>query len=587
MKANIKIIILARVGSIISLMAFCWACGYAYADNAKEITLLYSGQTHAMIYHCNCPIEPDGGVAKRATLFKEAGKESPQVLILDSGDFSAGGAKDEFTQDVSLDKQRTLVNLKAMEQMRYDAAAVGEDEFNSGMDFFNKNIAKAKFNLLSCNIRADNVSIYSIKDLSGIKVGIIGVTNPILGKRVEGLAVSDPKVSLQDAVIEARKKGAVIIIVLSNLGESEDLKLLEGISGVDILIVGNAPLPGSTFSKAGKTILLRTAWQGRSIGKASFVWENNKIGRFTAEELRVSPQVNDDAGILSILPHCFADYSCKKEGFTGFCENPGTLNSRCTFKKAKQVSLTIVTARDCITCNFDTVIKPLKLRFPGLDVKFLYYPDKKAQEAVQEFSLMGLPAYIIGKKVSEEEGFADIKNSLDERGNSYLLKAQVSGIERFLNRDLIKGKFDVFLSLYDKDTAGLLEVLKDFKPDIHFLARRAQGGFDAARGDMEAEEDLRSVCVQKYYPQYFWDYLICRAKKINSSWWESCLGSADTTKIKACATGIEGAALLMNNIEMNSDLQVMVGPVYLLNNQEVFSSKGVPTKKELNKILKR
>ena len=122
---------------------------------------------------------------------------------------------------------------------------------------------------------------------------------------------------------------------------------------------------------------------------------------------------------------------------------------------------------------------------------------------------------------------------------------------------------------------------------MHFLAVQAQGKFDAPNGNLEVEEDLRAVCVQEYYPKSFWDYISCRSKNINSSWWEDCLGNFDAGKIKPCARSQEGAGLLNKNTGLNKELRIMSGSTYLLDNQEVFSSKGAPAKEELKKIIKR
>jgi len=101
------------------------------------------------------------------------------------------------------------------------------------------------------------------------------------------------------------------------------------------------------------------------------------------------------------------------------------------------------------------------------------------------------------------------------------------------------------------------------------------------------EECLRGVCMQKHYPQYFWSYITCRSKNILSSWWEDCISDADATKIKACAKSEEGIALLKENISMNKDLNILFGPAYLVDNQEVFGTQGVPKRQELKKFLKR
>jgi hypothetical protein len=129
--------------------------------------------------------------------------------------------------------------------------------------------------------------------------------------------------------------------------------------------------------------------------------------------------------------------------------------------------------------------------------------------------------------------------------------------------------------------------MKAFNPTVHFLAVERSGKFEAAKGEPEVEEYLRSVCVQKYYPARFWDYMGCRVKSIGSSWWEDCLGELDAGKIRTCARGEEGKNLLKENISLNREFQVMTGPVYVLDNQEIFGLEGIPSKEEFEKIIKR
>jgi hypothetical protein len=93
--------------------------------------------------------------------------------------------------------------------------------------------------------------------------------------------------------------------------------------------------------------------------------------------------------------------------------------------------------------------------------------------------------------------------------------------------------------------------------------------------------------VQKYYPKILWDYITCRSQNSTSSWWEDCLGELDAGRIKACARAEEGKTLLKENIAVNREIQALYGPTYLLDNQQVFGTQGVPTKEELKKILKR
>ncbi|MDP3732005.1 MAG: metallophosphatase [Candidatus Omnitrophota bacterium] len=560
---------------------------------AKEITILYSGETHAMLYPCNCPIEPDGGIARRATLIKQLRRNNPNTLVLDSGGFFAGGLQDEYTQNTALDMERTRVNLRAMELIKYDAVTIGDDEFNFGREFLQENIAKTNLVFLSCNISGTGrkpaiFAPYIIKEVAGKKIGIIGVTSLLAMQKANGLKFIEPKLAVKQAVSELKKNKADIIILLSHLGESEDLNLIKDVAGIDILIVGHSRAKEDPYTKTERTLILRPAWQGRKLGKLSFSIKDNKITNYKIEELRLSDKITDDPGILSILPRCFSDNNCKQEGLIGICHDPGTLKSQCIFTEASKVKLLIITTKLCNVCNTEGMVKYLKASFPGLAISYLYHPESPANKLISDFGIKALPVFLLGKEAEREKGFDKLKENLEIKGDFYMLKPNFSGIAYYLGRETIKGRLDLFISLYGKDTPALLDMLKEFNPTVHFLAvEKPKGDFEAQGGNLEVEECLRSACVQKYYPANFWDYIICRGKSINTSWWQDCLDKSDSGKISMCARGQEGKDLLRENISLNKELQIIAGPAYLLDNHEIFGSQGVPAKEEFKKIIKR
>ncbi|MCX5711140.1 MAG: hypothetical protein NT060_04185 [Candidatus Omnitrophica bacterium] len=575
-------------GVILFVIAGCAFRLVTYASSAKEITLLYTGDTHAMLYTCSCPVEKDGGIARRATLLKELRKKYPGALVLDSGSFFAGGAKDEYSQNTEADKKRAAINLKAMELMKYDAAAVSVDEFNFGSGYLKEAVDSSSLNFLSANFMAKKVKPYLIKDVSGVKVGIVGVTPPAAGKKAEGEQLLDYKESVAGAVTEARKDNAQIIVLLSQLPDQVNKQLSTDVTGIDVIISGYSGAEGESSEKpSGQTLILKPAWQGRKLGKAILNIKENKITASKIEDIRLSDKISDDPEIAAILPRCFQDSDCKKEGMIGLCQNPGANDSTCLFSEAHKVPVTVITSKDCFTCDTQIITKALTNQIPGFTPTYLYYPDKEAQKLIQDFNIKGLPAYLLGREVEKEKSFNNLKGNMELKGDYYLLKPQVSGMSFFLGRNKTKGSLDVFISLFDPEVKKLLDVLKDFNPKVHLLAISKDDGFDAPKGSIEVEEDLRGVCVQKYYPDKFWDYISCRASKIYSTWWEDCAAGMDEGKIKACARGQEGKELLNANITLNKELEIMLGPTYLMDNQEVFASKGAPSKEELKKILKR
>jgi len=557
------------------------------AVEAAEFVILYTGETHAMLYPCNCPFEPDGGIARRATLIQQLKVENPNTLVLDSGSFFASGAMDEYIQNTELDMQRTVIGLRAMERMGYDALNVEGDEFNFGRSFLEENINKLKIPFLSCNVQSRYFQPYIIKEIRGVKFGIVGVTAPSVAAKTGGLRLVEPQEALKEALAQMKKQGVNFVVLLSQLGEKQDARLIQGIDGIDIIINSPNNKKEGLFTKIGSTLIVKTSWQGRRLGKLTLNIENNKIINYKAELLRLSDQIKDDPAITAILPRCFSDSNCKKGALSGSCQNPAKLDAQCVFAQAAKVALIVITHQDCLVCDTKKVTDYLSAEFPGLTVSYLYDGNPEANKLIADFGIRSLPAYLLGKEAEKENNFDKLGDNLMLKGNYYFLTPRFSGMSYFLNRKKIKGRIDAFLSLYDANAAAILENTRQFQPVLHFLATEQGGDFSAVKGKPEVEEYLRSVCIQKYYPKYYWDYLVCRAKNISSSWWEVCAPNLDASKISVCARGQEAKALLRENTALNKELEIMFGPLYLLDNQEIFGVQGAPSKEEFKKIFKK
>ena len=553
---------------------------------AKEITILFTGQTHAMLYDCGCPHEPDGGLRRRATLVKQLRDANPDMLLVDSGGFFAGGLLDEYTQNTELDKTRTEITLKAMKLMGYDALAIGDSEFNFGVDFLREEINRDNLSFVSANVRIDKVSPFMIKDIAGVRIGIIGLTNPSAKQKAGTISFADTAEALRGALSAARKSGAELILLLANLGEEEDVRLINQVQGIDIAVIGYSANMSEPDAKVGSTLVLRPSWQGRRLGKLVFSVENKKIKEYKVEQLRLSEKIADDSEVAGIMPECFSDRNCKKKGFLGICQQGGTVEAACQFSKPVRVDLTVINARECRVCGTEKMIGYLRQLFPGLAVTHLTHPDAKAKKLIKDLDIKGLPAYLLGKNTEKAENYAAIKDNIEERNNYLVIKPILSGIGYFLGRKEYKGQVDLFISLFDQDSPQVLEAIKEYNPRVHFLAIEQEGQFDAKNGVSEVEECLRSVCVQKYYPNEFWGYLSCRARNISSSWWEECIGRPDAAPVSVCAKGEEGKMLLRENIRSNKELNILLGPAYLLDNQQIFGSRGAPRKEELDVIIK-
>lgn len=562
---------------------------------AEKIAIVYTGQTHATLYHCDCPKEPDGGLARRMTKINELRALNPNTIVVDSGGFFAGGIFDENSLNIELDTIRNNVNLEALKIIGYDAFNVGDDEFNFGKSYLVDKIREFKTPFLSVNLKIDNIYPYIIKKLNnGKNVAIIGLTNDEARVKSGGSLTEESVFEVLRKVVSETRKKADLVVVLSYLDEQKNVTLASEVNGIDIIVSGRSLDSSEAFLQIGSTILVRPVWQGRRLGKIDLELEGSKIKNFKVEQIRLSDKVFDSPAILKILPKCFSDSDCRKSGVAGFCSNPGRLNASCSYNKPKSIKLTVIDRLKRRAPNQKKTIEYFKTLFPGLEVKFLDYESKEGVSLINKIQAKLLPIYLLGSDAKSEKSFENISKFVElKEGYCYLIP-EFSGGSFFVGRKKIKNRLDVFIGTRDKNLEKILSVLnklkirhKELSVGIHYLAIEGKEGFTAPNGISEVEEVLRQVCIGRLYGDKFWDYILCRAGAQESSWWDICAEkfSIDTARVRKCSTSNEGIEYLRENTGLNKELGIAVGPTYLANNQDVFAFSDIPKVEDLEKMI--
>lgn len=575
--------------SCVLCLAFCVSCF------AEKITILYTGQTHASLYHCDCPKEPDGGIARRMTKIKELRLENPHALLVDAGGFFAGGMFDEHSQGVELDKIRNEINLKALELMAYDAMNIGDDEFNFGKDYLSQKMKESEAPFLSANLKTGNAIPYLLKKIGNANIAIIGLTNDEAAAKSGGEVIEEAGSALARTIVLAKKNKADLILALSYLGEEKDKELMRKVKGVDIIISARAANSQETYEKLDTSYLVRPAWQGRRLGKIDLELENGVLKNFRLEQLRLSNQIEDAPEITKLLPECFADSDCQKAGQPGRCNNPAKSEAKCIYQQLKPLSFLIIQPKNIQSSNQEQFVSSLKNVFPGLEPDYIDADSKIGQSWLNKTRAKLLPVYLLAKEIDTTAGFKNVKEFVElEEGDYYYISPRLAGGSIFVDRKIILKRLDVFIGTKGKDVEGILSVLKELQArhkelevNIHFLAIEGKGGFSVPGGLSELEEDIRQLCVRRRYPDKFWDYAFCRARNQESSWWDLCAEQfgINAGAIKKCGLSQEGVGYLRENTNLNKELEVVNGPTFLVNNYEVFSAKGIPRREDLEKRL--
>ncbi len=282
------------------------------ADGPRDdgAVLLYTGESHAAALPCKCPVRPDGGFARRASLIARlrSGPKSP-VIVVDAGGFFAGGIYDENTRGAKIDRIRTALATKAMAAMNYDAIAIGDDELGLGEDFLRELISSKALPLVSANLLDSKTGKpvakpWIIVDRGGLKAGLFGLTTTeaqiAINRGGYGLRVAPPGPAAAKAVAQLRKAGIDLIVALSHLGESESEALARSVKGIDILINGHRKRSNAPSFMAGRTTILQFDFEARQLGVCALSRSPRSWNAATKFK-RLSRLVPDDPAVARLV----------------------------------------------------------------------------------------------------------------------------------------------------------------------------------------------------------------------------------------------------------------------------------------------
>jgi 2',3'-cyclic-nucleotide 2'-phosphodiesterase / 3'-nucleotidase len=97
------------------------------------------------------------GLAKTATLIKQAREESKNNLLFDNGDLIQGNPLGDYMAKVNpLEDGETHPVYKAMNLLNYDVGNIGNHEFNYGLDFLNTSLKGSNFPYVNANVYVDD-----------------------------------------------------------------------------------------------------------------------------------------------------------------------------------------------------------------------------------------------------------------------------------------------------------------------------------------------------------------------------------------------------------------------------------------------
>jgi 2',3'-cyclic-nucleotide 2'-phosphodiesterase (5'-nucleotidase family) len=272
-------------------------------EGKKAISLLTMNDFHGSL----AGDAKNAGVSKIASYFNEEKKANQNgTVLLSAGDMFQGSADSNLLYGKPV--------LDAMNTIGFEAMAIGNHEFDWGLDKLQALSDDAKFPFLAANIvekgtdkTPEFAKKYIIVDKDGIKVGIIGISTleTLTKTKAENVAAydfKDPAETVNALVPEVKKAGADIIVVLSHLGASQNSKtqvitgeaaeLAKAVKGVDAIIAGHSH--ATVAGKVNNIPVVQAYYNGRSVGHIDLIVD-------TATKKVVDNNVYVDNSIVTAL----------------------------------------------------------------------------------------------------------------------------------------------------------------------------------------------------------------------------------------------------------------------------------------------
>lgn len=218
----------------------------------KRLVILHTNDTHSCIFPLNPHLADTmlagrGGFIRRAEMVSRERIKHPDLLLFDSGDFSQGSPYYTLYKG---DVEVGLMNL-----MRYDAATIGNHEFDFGVENMARLFKKADFPIVCANYDFTGTALegvvkpYVVLKRGGLRIGVFGLSPQldglVMAKTCAGVKYNDPVKAANDvAKLLKEQEKCDIVVCLSHLGWDiigiDDTELMRQTRNIDIVLGGHS-----------------------------------------------------------------------------------------------------------------------------------------------------------------------------------------------------------------------------------------------------------------------------------------------------------------------------------------------------------
>ncbi len=295
-------------------------------DSVRQLTILYTNDEHGWM---EGQVEGEGAANLMGIWRDQEGYTNDgSFLILSGGDLWTGPAISTWFEGESM--------AEVMNEMGYTATAVGNHEFDFGLDVLKKRISDSTFPFLSANMRYKSdgsaptdlgIYPYVIIEANGIMVGIMGLTtvttpfttNPV---NVADFEFIDYETAVRETVPQMKAEGAELILVPGHICRHELLSLASDIADMGVHLLGGGHCNELFATEQNGFVLLEGGSSMAGYARATFQFDT---ATDTVIEVEYGTQTNmngaADPTIEAIVQNWQGEASEELNVVIGYTEN--------------------------------------------------------------------------------------------------------------------------------------------------------------------------------------------------------------------------------------------------------------------------
>ena len=244
-------------------------------------------ETTLVIYSTNDMHAQIDNYAKVAAFLDSERTKHPNTLILSGGDMFSGNP----VVDQHPEKGQPIIEL--MNRIGYQYAALGNHEFDYGQEALQRRMLDADFELLCANMDVTSQKVpfeqpkpYTILQMNGIKIGILGLTEATKSRtgellpsahpdRLKGLRFYKPVKSALK--YKSLRKECDLLLALTHIGHNYDIELANAMPELDVIIGGHSHTRIDTTLYINGVLVTQAEAYLNHIGKTTITLVNKQV----------------------------------------------------------------------------------------------------------------------------------------------------------------------------------------------------------------------------------------------------------------------------------------------------------------------